>query len=164
MKEVLWSPRTPNAKSSKAIHAHAHDNKDICCSRTHQGARANPQRKESIRRWKKGPRYKFNGGCFFCSNFGHKAMDCVDGRKNIRRQGNSVRCWACNQEGNIVATFHTLRCYMCSGFGHKSQECTSQPRRSSSYISARRTGEPWKKTNSENFEYQKNILLPHVIL
>ena len=46
LKEVFWSPRTLEAKSSKTIHAHAHDNKDICCSRTHQGDRANPKRKE----------------------------------------------------------------------------------------------------------------------
>ena len=47
---------------------------------------------------------------------------------------------------------------MCSGFGHKAHECASQrsqPRRSSSYTSARRNGEPWKKTNPENFEDQK---------
>ena len=138
LKEVFWSPRTLEAKSSKTIHAHAHDNKDVGCSRTHQGARANPQSKESIPRWKQGPRYEFNRYCFSCSNVGYKEMDCVDERKNIIRQRNSVRCWTCNQEGHIAATCHTLRCYMCSGFEHKSQECASQrsqPRRSSSYKS-----------------------------
>ena len=47
---------------------------------------------------------------------------------------------------------------MCSGFGRKAQECASQrrqPRRKSSYTSARRIGEPSKKTNSKNFEDQK---------
>ena len=56
--------------------------------------------------------------------------------------------------GHIVATCHTLRCYTCSGFGHKAQECASQrsqPKRTP-YTSARRTNEPWKKTNAGRFE------------
>ena len=70
-------------------------------------------------------------------------MNCVDGRKS---------------NGHVAATCHTLRCYMCSGFGHKAQECASQrnqSRRSPLYTSARRIGEPWKKTTARSFEDQK---------
>ena len=102
LEEDKWSPKTPKAGPSMikdASHVPAHDNKDVECSRTHQGARPIPQSKDSIPRWKQGPscEYGFKGYCFSCSNFGHKAMDCVDGRKNIRRESNSVRCWTCNQ-------------------------------------------------------------------
>ena len=152
LEEDKWSPKTPNAGPSMtkdASYVPAHDNKDGECSRTHQEADLIPQSKDSTPRRKQGPRYEyeFNGYCFSCSNFGHKAMNC--GSRNIRRQSNSVRCWTCKQEGHIAATCHTLRCYMCSGFGLKAHECASQRSqpRSSSYTSARITGEPWKKTN-----------------
>ena len=90
------------------------------------------------------PRYAsgFNGYCYFCSNFDHKAMDCrFYGRRRTGSPNDSIRCWTCNQVGHVAATCHTLRCYTCSGFGHKAHECSSQriqPRRSTSYISARR--------------------------
>ena len=79
-------------------------------------------------------------------------------RRSVGIPNDTFRCWTCNQVGHIAATCHTLRCYTCSGFGHKAQECASQrsqPRRSPSYTSARRTSEPWKKTNAGRFEDQK---------
>ena len=117
-----------------ASHVPTHNNKDVEFSRTHQGARSIPQSKDSLPRWKQGPRYEygFNGYCFSCSNFGHKAMICVDGRKS---------------NGHVAVTCHTLRCYMCSEFQHKAQECASQrnqSRRNPLYTSARRISEPWK--------------------
>ena len=29
LKEVLWSPRTPEAESNMVVHAHAHANKEV---------------------------------------------------------------------------------------------------------------------------------------
>ena len=136
------SPKTPNAGPSMtkdASYVPAHDNKDGECSRTHQEADLIPQSKDSTPRRKQGPRYEyeFNGYCYFCSNFGHKAMDCrFYGRRRDGSPNDLVRCWTCNQFGHGAATCHTLRCYTCSGFGHKAQECASQrsqPRRSPSY-------------------------------
>jgi len=52
-------------------------------------------------------------------------------------------------KSNMLLPRHTLRCYTCSGFGHKAQKCKSQrsqPRRSTSYTSARRFED--HKTNS----------------
>ena len=83
-------------------------------------------------------------------------MDC---RRTAGSPNDKVRCWTCNQDGHIAATCHTLRCYTCSGFGHKSQECASQRnqlRRIPSYTSARRTNEPWRKSNAQILE-DKNI-------
>ena len=47
----------------------------------HQGVRPIPPsklKKETTTRWNQSPKYEngFNGYCFSCSNFGHKAMDC----------------------------------------------------------------------------------------
>ena len=56
--------------------------------------------------------------------------------------------------GHVGATCHTLRCYTCCGFGHKAQESASQrsqPRRSTSYLSARRFED--QKTNAYSQGY-----------
>ena len=153
-----WSLKTPEAgpsTSKAAPHARAHDNKDFGSSKMKQGVRSIPQSKLTR------PRYEssFNGYCYFCSNFGHKAMDCrFFGRRSARSPNDSVRCWTCNRVGHVSTTCHTLRCYTCSGFGNKAQECASQrsqPRKSPSYTLARRTSEPWKKTNAGRFQDQK---------
>ena len=126
-----WSLKTPEAgpsTSKAAPHAPAHDNKDFGSSKMKQGVRSIPQ-SNFIKETTPRPSYEsgFNGYCYFCSNFGHKA---VDYRLYKRRSGgspnDSIRCWTCNQVRHIAATCHTLRCYTCSGFGHKSQECASQ--------------------------------------
>ena len=136
---------------------HAPDNKDFGSPKMKQGVRSIPQsklRKETTPRWNQSLRYEsgFNGYCYFCSNFGHKTVDC---RLYRRRSGgspnDSVKCWTCNQVGHVAAKCHTLRCYTCSGFGHKAQECVSQrsqPRKSPSYTSTRRTNDHGKKTNA----------------
>ena len=51
-----------------------------------------------------------------------------------------------------------MRCYSCSGFGHKAKECPSQrsqPRESTSYTSARKFYESWKKNDTGSFEGQR---------
>ena len=121
-----WSLKTLEAgpsMSKAAPHAPAHDNKDFGSSKLQQGVRPIPQRKLR-KETTQSPRYEsgFNGYCYFCSNFGHKDMDCrFYGRRRDGSSHESVRCWKCNQLGHILATYHTWRCYTCSGFGHKSQ-------------------------------------------
>ena len=142
--------------SKAAPQAPAHDNKDFGSSKMKQGVRSVHQ-SNFIKETTTRPRYEtgFNGYCYFCSNFGHKAMDCRF--YGIRRAGSpndSVRCWTCNQLGHVAATCHTLRCYTCSGFGHKAHECASQrsqARRSTPYTSARRFED--QKTNAYSQGY-----------
>ena len=148
--DSTWSPKTPKAGPSMSKVSPCgptHDSKEFGSSRMQQGVRSIPQsklRKETTPRWNQSPRYEsgFNGYCYFCSNFGHKAMDCRFYGRIGGRPNDLARCWTCNQVGHVVATCHTLRCYTYSGFGHKAQECSSQriqPRRIPSYTSTRRT-------------------------
>jgi hypothetical protein len=63
----------------------------------------------------------FNGNCFSCNEYAHKSLDCRhDGRKQVGRFKNIVRCWKCNVVGHIIEHCYTMRCYICGGFGHKS--------------------------------------------
>ena len=101
----------------------------------------------------------FNGYCYACSGFGHRAMDYTfHGRRSVGSQSNIIRCWTCDQIGHLVANCHTLRCFTCGGFGHKSQACAT-PRRQSkriiSYPSARKVDEYWKKNNAKRCEDQR---------
>jgi hypothetical protein len=66
----------------------------------------------------------FNGYCFSCNEYGHKALDCRHhGRKQVGRFNKSIRCWNCNHIGHIVAHCYTMRCYSCGGYGHKTYNC-----------------------------------------
>ena len=163
-----WSPKTPEAgpSSSKyAPHAPAHDNKDFGSSRMHQGFRPIPQsklRKETNPIWNQSPRYKngFNGYCFSCSNFGHKAMDCrLHGRRSVGSPNDKVRCYTCNHVGNIVAYYRTMRYYSRSCFGHKDQDCCStrkQPMSRISYNSSRKASTD-EGTNTKRTKAKKQV-------
>ena len=155
LEDESWSLKTPVAGTSTskaAPQAPAQDNKEIGSSKMKQGVRSVHQsnfRKETAPR----PRYEsgFNGYCYYCSNFGHKAMDC---RRRAGSPNVSVRCWTCNQVGHVAATCRTVRCYSCSGFGHKAHECArqrSQPRRNTPYTSERRFED--QKTNAYSQGY-----------
>jgi hypothetical protein len=48
--------------------------------------------------WMNQRRYEsiFNGYCFSCNVYGHKALDCRHhGRKQVGRFNNNIRCWNC---------------------------------------------------------------------
>ena len=113
MKEVLWSPRTPEAGLSMTkdeSDAPAHANKEVENSKVpHKATLTNQNHSFEITRttprWSKTSRYvnRFNGYCFSCSNFGHKAMDCIsNGRISARSPNDKVRCWTCNCHGHIL--------------------------------------------------------------
>ena len=82
--------------SKAAPHAPTHD-KDFGSLKMQQRVRHIPQsklRKETTPRWNQNPRYEsgFNGYCYFCSNFGHKAVDCKLYRRiSGERPNESVR-------------------------------------------------------------------------
>jgi hypothetical protein len=100
----------------------------------------------------------FNGYCFSCNNFGHKALECKNlKKKNSGRSNNSMRCWRCNYVGHTVKFCHTMRCYNCDRFGHKSQNCRksrSQTMRNNSDKSGRKSNEGWKKRKMTSLKEQ----------
>ena len=64
-------------------------------------------KREATPRGNQCPKYekRFNGYCFSCSNFGHKAMDC---RINGGRHNDKIRCWTCDRIRHVAANCHTL--------------------------------------------------------
>ena len=92
-----WSLKTPEAgpsTSKAAPQAPAHDNKNSGKSKVKQGVRSVHQ-SNFIKETAPRPRYEssFNGYCYSCSNFGHKAMDCrFYGRGRAGSPNVSVKC------------------------------------------------------------------------
>ena len=97
LEDDTWSLKTPVAgpSTSKAVpKAPAHDNKEFGSSKMKQGVRSVHQ-SNFIKETAPRPRYEsgFNGYCYCCSNFGHKAMDCrFYGRRRAGSPNDSVRC------------------------------------------------------------------------
>jgi hypothetical protein len=98
----------------------------------------------------------FHGHCFSCNEYGHKSFECRSYERIYNGIfHNTIRCWRCDQVGNIVVHCNTMRCYNCSGFGHKSQECRNTRRNSmmrNSNNMARRRNEVRKGEIFENMD------------
>jgi hypothetical protein len=104
----------------------------------------------------------FNGYCFSCNEYGHKALYCRHhGRKQIGRFNNNIRCWNCNLVGHIATHCYTMRCYSCDGYGHKSHDCCNSKRhsiRNASHNMTRRVNNTWKiKSEVPNKKDNENI-------
>jgi hypothetical protein len=107
--------------------------------------------------WMNQRRYEsvFNGYCFSCNEYGHKALDCRHhGRKQVGRFNNSIICWNCNHVGHIAAHCYTMRCYSCGGYGHKAYNCWNSRRQSIRNASHNMTTRVNKKTWKKNCKYQ----------
>ena len=75
------NPSFSKSESNVAPHVAAHNKEDLKRSKRHQGDNPTPQckfRRETTPIWNQAPMYEdgFNGYCYSCNNFGHKAMDC----------------------------------------------------------------------------------------
>jgi hypothetical protein len=151
--EILESQRSPYNKSGlgykkKTAHVEASTSKknEVIPSKKEDNAAKKPstQGKEIFKRTKQGrhqeaifgtpkQRYEsiFHGHFHSCNEYGHKAFEC---RSYERRYNgifhNTIRCWRCDQVGQIVVHCNTMRCYNYIGFGHKSQECLNTRRKS----------------------------------
>jgi hypothetical protein len=70
--------------------------------------RTTPQRRSFT------PRYEncFYGHCFYCTNFGHKIVDCKDYKRNV--QARSAYVAPCN-----------IECYKCHNYEHIESDCRS---------------------------------------
>src|ERR1700733_7349736 len=71
----------------------------------------------------------FNGQCFSCHNFGHKAAQCVAYKTIMTREAKKQRSMTGISKrtyNNFSALENEVECSICNNFGHKDSECRSR--------------------------------------
>ena len=71
----------------------------------------------------------FNGQCFSCHNFGHKAAQCVAYKTIMTREAQKQRSMIGITKGtynNFSALENEIECSICNNFGHEDSECRSR--------------------------------------
>eukprot|EP00253_Pinus_taeda_P032497 PITA_32497 len=71
----------------------------------------------------------FNGQCFFCHNFGHKAAQCVAYKTIMTREAQKQRSMTGITKrtyNNFSALENEVECSICNNFGHEDSECRSR--------------------------------------
>eukprot|EP00253_Pinus_taeda_P011740 PITA_11740 len=74
-------------------------------------------------------RRSFNGQCFSCHNFGHKAAQCVAYKTIITREAQKQRSMngiTKRTYKNFSALENEVECSICNKFGHEDSECRSR--------------------------------------
>ena len=120
---------TSFSKDESEVARHEHVQRKEALRRTeqegHQEDGPTPQegfRKETTSRRNQTFKYEkcFNGYCFSCNQFGHKALDCKHyPRRSVER----------NQTPRYEKNFNGY-CFSCNQFGHKALNCRIHARRS----------------------------------
>ncbi|MBD3828825.1 MAG: hypothetical protein IE915_18380, partial [Stenotrophomonas sp.] len=84
----------------------------------------------------------FNGQCFSCHNFGHKAAQCVAYKTIMTREAQKQR----NMTGitkrtynNFSALENEVECSICNNFGHEDSECRSRFQQTKEQASSTKT-------------------------
>ena len=84
----------------------------------------------------------FNGKCFSCHNFGHKAAQCVAYKTIMTREAQKQR----NMTGITKRTYNNfsaleseIECSICNNFGHEDSECKRRFRQTKEQSSSTRT-------------------------
>ena len=71
----------------------------------------------------------FNGQCFSCHNFGHKAAQCVAYKTIMTREAQKQRSMPAITKrtyNNFSALDSEIECSICNNFGHEDSECRSR--------------------------------------
>jgi hypothetical protein len=71
----------------------------------------------------------FNGQCFSCHNFGHKAAQCVAYKTIMTREAQKQRSMTGITKrtyNNFSALENEVECSICNNFGHEDSECRSR--------------------------------------
>eukprot|EP00253_Pinus_taeda_P010214 PITA_10214 len=71
----------------------------------------------------------FNGQCFSCHNFGHKAAQCVAYKTIMTREAQKQRSMteiSKRTYNNFSALENEVECFICNKFGHRDSECRSR--------------------------------------
>ena len=144
-------------------------------SRNNQEDIKNRMTRQSIPRGQPRFRYKnvFNGYCFCCSNFGHKAANCVFNFRHLQQRMYSnnqmlqhrVRQSMSKQERHTTQPpirrrvqdinvnpfdllYNELGCYVCHNFGHKASYCYLKDYKPYSRLNSSAERKVWKKKES----------------
>ena len=59
-----------------------------------------------------GMKIYFIGHCFYCTNFGHKVVDCRDYKINV-------------EADRAYVVTRNIECYKCHNYGHIASDCRS---------------------------------------
>ena len=71
----------------------------------------------------------FNGQCFSCHNFGHKAAQCVAYKTIMTREAQKQRSMTGIMKrtyNNFSVLENEIECSICNNFGHEDSECRSR--------------------------------------
>ena len=71
----------------------------------------------------------FNGQCFSCHNFGHKAVQCVAYKTIMTREAHKQRSMPAIMKrtyNNFSTLDSEIECSICNNFGHEDSECKSR--------------------------------------
>ena len=71
----------------------------------------------------------FNGKCFSCHSFGHKAAQCVAYKTIMTREARNQRSVTGIMKrtyNNFYALENEIECSICNNFGHENYECRSR--------------------------------------
>jgi len=111
----------------------------------------------------------FNGYCFCCSNFGHRAANCFYNFRNVqRRMSNNKqmihqsayhhtdraslptgrRRFQNRNVNRFECLNNELECYICHNFGHKATECNLKENKTESKPKNTAKRSVWKKKES----------------
>jgi hypothetical protein len=154
-KEDNQPPRTIKEKGARTESVEQRNNA-LPAQRHHQHERNRfAQRRQPFSRYKEF----FYGYCFYCSNFGHKAVNCSLRlrHKQLRFQRNkylpqqrmrSTSRQCCNNNFDLLN--NEIECYNCHNFGHKAANCHLKNYKANPRIkSLDRKPSTWKRKDSE---------------
>eukprot|EP00253_Pinus_taeda_P005145 PITA_05145 len=90
----------------------------------------------------------FNGQCFSCHNFGHKASQCVAYKTIMTRESQKQRSMKGIMKrtyNNFSALENEIECSICNNFGHEDSKCRSRFRKTTQKEPASLSSKTWKK-------------------
>lgn len=94
----------------------------------------------------------FNGQCFSCHNFGHKAAQCVAYKTIMTREAQKQRSMTRIMKrtyNNFSALENEVECSICSNFGHKDSECRSRFWQTPQKEQVSLNSKTWRKKESQ---------------
>ena len=84
----------------------------------------------------------FNGQCFSCHNFGHKAAQCVAYKTIMTREAQKQRSMTGITKrtyNNFSVLENEIECSICNNFGHEDSECRSKFQQTKEQAASTRT-------------------------